>query len=456
MYHFWLADCIEIFVRGCGSIGQTFIARGGLLKQTALKILNPPSTDDGILVSTFALLAELVRFNKSTLLLFENSLNDLEFKRFLSVIINNVSASNTFIASLFITLETISFRENFRELSPTLPLLQRDENNKSDDKFNNNIEENETKDAEGEVDNMLGCGEDYMTVDASLSKPKWKNKRRNYGYQSNTWVQFSPRPLSKRAIDIYESKEKYIEIARHYLNSAEMKQKDVEMKRKQIAVQESLLMDTIYNKKTENKLPLPPPSSKTEQTLAVSPSNNFSRLMDSLSDIRNVFKRKDVNDKSSGNEYNFRSNNDETDHGDDFKFFTPDEELKYSKGTCVTEPTIDTRKVGITNSTEDHYSIDKQPSVINSNDYIEVDGADKTPNKSSCTSGSTPSNGTANRSSTKSFKISENLFRLSLFVIQEKVTILLNLLSSVSLDTINPNMRSLNTALLILMFEWKR
>ncbi len=36
VYRFWLSACVENFLRGCGSMGQVFVAESGLLQNTWL------------------------------------------------------------------------------------------------------------------------------------------------------------------------------------------------------------------------------------------------------------------------------------------------------------------------------------------------------------------------------------------------------------------------------------
>jgi hypothetical protein len=72
-----------------------------------------------------------------------------------------------------------------------------------------------------------------------------------------------------------------------------------------------------------------------------------------------------------------------------------------------------------------------------------------------------PNNGSANlefgNNQSGGFSISDNLFRLSMFILQEKANIILRLMKIISLQTVNhENICCINTTLLFLLFDYIR
>ena len=63
IYRFWLASCVEAYLRGATDVEQVYIARSGLLKHLAEEILSDRLRCAGSLQTSFDLLGELVKGN---------------------------------------------------------------------------------------------------------------------------------------------------------------------------------------------------------------------------------------------------------------------------------------------------------------------------------------------------------------------------------------------------------
>lgn len=128
-------------------------------------------------------------------------------------------------------------------------------------------------------------------------------------------------------------------------------------------------------------------------------------------------------------------------------FFTPEEEPKYSRRSEPIPPLM---------------MVSPQPERISEAKEQASSDSDTLPRSPSPPSSNPPVPPVPPRSmrkipSSAGFTIPNNLFRLSMFLVQEKANVLLKLMSAVSLRTINhENICCLNTTLLVLMFEQKR
>ncbi len=134
IYRFWLASCVEAFLRGTSAREQSFVARSGLLNHLITEItLQPYSWQKGLgrettdmcyiekvcngggssnvgggtgsLQTTFDMLAELCKGNLDVLQQLDNSLDANGLVRLFQVIHSNLIDSNVFLRSLVITLE---------------------------------------------------------------------------------------------------------------------------------------------------------------------------------------------------------------------------------------------------------------------------------------------------------------------------------------------------------------
>ncbi len=141
IYRFWLASCMEAFLRGASAKEQSFVARSGLLKHLTTEITSHPcskqkelgrenaadirnfektchggsshSGGTGSLQAAFDVLAELSKGNLDLLQQLDDSLDANGLVHLFQVIRLNLVDSNVFLRSLVITLEL--FNESWNE-----------------------------------------------------------------------------------------------------------------------------------------------------------------------------------------------------------------------------------------------------------------------------------------------------------------------------------------------------
>lgn len=175
LYKFWLSACVENFLRGCGRMGQTLVAQFGVIENVLKHIVTQDLDSDASMQTYFDLLGELVKTNHSVLARFDTILTEEEFARFRIIVMRNLIDSNVFVRSLFMTVEYVSFSyAAFEEDSiayphPTSGLSQL-----------------------GYHMNSLG-----HFPQSTLER---KKKTGKLGYLKDSWVQFEPVVLSKRAV----------------------------------------------------------------------------------------------------------------------------------------------------------------------------------------------------------------------------------------------------------------
>jgi hypothetical protein len=107
-YRFWLASCIESYLRGSSPDEQLFVAQSGLLMHLVDDITSERLHCAGSLQTSFDLLGELCKGNHEVLGLLVSNLDEESFRKFMSVAAANLVDSNVFIRSLWLTLERLS------------------------------------------------------------------------------------------------------------------------------------------------------------------------------------------------------------------------------------------------------------------------------------------------------------------------------------------------------------
>ncbi len=131
IYRFWLANCVEAFLRGASAKEQSFVACSGLLNHLTMEIISQPCNGQGLerenaemcsfeeschggssngggtggLQTTFDVLGELIKGNFDVLQQLDDSLDANGLVRLFQVIQSNLVDSNVFLRSLVITLE---------------------------------------------------------------------------------------------------------------------------------------------------------------------------------------------------------------------------------------------------------------------------------------------------------------------------------------------------------------
>ena len=107
-YRFWLASCVESYLRGSSPAEQIFVARTGLLKHLIADITSERLHCAGSLQTSFDLLGELCKGNSEVLHLLVADLDEESFRKLMSVAAANLVDSNVFIRSLLLSLERMS------------------------------------------------------------------------------------------------------------------------------------------------------------------------------------------------------------------------------------------------------------------------------------------------------------------------------------------------------------
>ena len=107
-YRFWLASCVESYLRGSSPAEQVFVARSGLLQHLIDDITSERLHCAGSLQTSFDLLGELCKGNSEVLRLLVHDLDEESFRKLMSVAAANLVDSNVFIRSLLLSLERIS------------------------------------------------------------------------------------------------------------------------------------------------------------------------------------------------------------------------------------------------------------------------------------------------------------------------------------------------------------
>eukprot|EP00934_Nitzschia_sp_Nitz4_P008770 Nitzschia sp. Nitz4//scaffold166_size90379//57971//62599//NITZ4_005064-RA/size90379-processed-gene-0.62-mRNA-1//-1//CDS//3329538217//8760//frame0 len=107
-YRFWLASCVESYLRGSSPAEQVFVARTGLLDHLIEDIASERLHCAGSLQTSFDLLGELCKGNSFVLRLLVTGLDEEKFRKLMSVAAANLVDSNVFIRSLLLSLERMS------------------------------------------------------------------------------------------------------------------------------------------------------------------------------------------------------------------------------------------------------------------------------------------------------------------------------------------------------------
>ncbi|CAM9677454.1 unnamed protein product [Scytosiphon promiscuus] len=105
LYRFWLASCVEAFLRGGSTQEQLFITGGGLLPHLVKEITSDGMWCAGSLQTAFDLLGELCKGNRQVLEMLEACMTEKQLRRFLEVMVDNLVDSNVFMRSLVLSLE---------------------------------------------------------------------------------------------------------------------------------------------------------------------------------------------------------------------------------------------------------------------------------------------------------------------------------------------------------------
>ena len=109
---FWLATCLESFIRGCGPEIQIFVAlsnNGCFLNKIVQEICDGAGAGSGGLQTNFDLLGELIKLNPIVLRLLDSTLgfrdNNKRFDAFMQIVSLHLVDSNVLLRSMLLTIE---------------------------------------------------------------------------------------------------------------------------------------------------------------------------------------------------------------------------------------------------------------------------------------------------------------------------------------------------------------
>ncbi|KAL2654110.1 hypothetical protein R1flu_022238 [Riccia fluitans] len=105
IYRFWLASCVEAFLRGADVSDQEIVASTGLMEHLLAEILKGGFSCASSLQINFDLLGELLKFNRVLFSRFSSLFTGDKLGRFVEALITNLVDSNVFIRSVLLSLE---------------------------------------------------------------------------------------------------------------------------------------------------------------------------------------------------------------------------------------------------------------------------------------------------------------------------------------------------------------
>ena len=420
VYRFWLSACVENFLRGSGRMGQLLVARAGLLTSTVKLIVQPSSSlsinqvASTSLQTCFDLLGELVKCNQPVLEMLDASLTNEEFNRLLYVIMNNLVDSNVFVRSLLLSMEILSCSGSDNCFSDALPLTE----------F-------------GYYLNSLSDAASKQPADRTQQQQQHQSTHPpRTGYLTSTWIQFEPVVLSHLAIDIFKRKPAHrCASPRTVKVAVERSSPKAKSCHGMLSAGEKFLKD--IRRATKHFL-------KFGESVSDSGMNVKENRAHALLDTRSAM--------------------DEMMDDDMLDVITPKVDEYY---TPPEQPVYDKQR---SNSGRHRLRVDSEllDSVIafessrssSSTSLQHSCDATSSPLRSATTNGRLDPNHKDRRSPPKSpssLTVPHSLLRISLFLSQEKVPIVLRLMGVVSLRSVNhENVCCLNTVLSILLIENRR
>jgi len=111
-YRFWLAQCVESFLRGSDPKHQQFVAQSGLLEVLLNGIIGPEYQASDNLQTNFDLLGELVKFNEQVFTRFSDHLTAAQMDRLIDISVSNLVDSNVFLRAAVLSFD--HFRTKIR------------------------------------------------------------------------------------------------------------------------------------------------------------------------------------------------------------------------------------------------------------------------------------------------------------------------------------------------------
>jgi len=105
-YRFWLASCVEAFLRGSNTIYQIFVAHTGLFYDLVEKILEKKTTKANNIQISYDLVGEIIKFNKYNVILLDKICERFGWLKLLPYHASlNLIDSNVFLRALILSYE---------------------------------------------------------------------------------------------------------------------------------------------------------------------------------------------------------------------------------------------------------------------------------------------------------------------------------------------------------------
>eukprot|EP00026_Physarum_polycephalum_P006556 Phypoly_transcript_06604.p1 GENE.Phypoly_transcript_06604~~Phypoly_transcript_06604.p1 ORF type:complete len:536 (+),score=130.15 Phypoly_transcript_06604:135-1610(+) len=123
---FWMASCIEAFLRGSEPIFQKFVAKSGMLAFLIDDIVSDAPKVQGSMQTSFDLLGELMKFNREIFVAFNEVVVGDKLAKFLHNVNTHLVDSNVFLRGMVLSME------RFREQDQKPPEQSRDQEENSE------------------------------------------------------------------------------------------------------------------------------------------------------------------------------------------------------------------------------------------------------------------------------------------------------------------------------------
>lgn len=435
-YRFWLSACVENFLRGCGRRGQIFVTERGALRSTIHNVFEVTATGveetsasihSGVNAyqTSFDLVGEIIKCNPRVLEHLEASLSDEEFRAWIRVCLDHLVDSNVFLRSLYLTVELY-------HMANTHPFGIR------------------AFESFGYVENAL------TPAQVPVPRNPWC-----VGYLKASWTQEVP-PVSSMAIQQYLDKNEILK------------------QRKTKAVRASNA--TTGKSSTSLRVARASTTSSSTSTLSSSPAQQFLQhivnnataslegLMSSFTGGSNSSSSRRstaADDKSKAiwedaeipvvDDRGVSPGKRDSSFGDvngfhDGAFYTPPEGPQFARhadsATDVGPSQVNEASSASVNDLATSVSM-----LSASTDTTKQEATVLPPSSAAVTS----ARGVLPTTAAAPLTVQPKIFRFTMFLAQERLSILLRLMSNVSLYTINhENICCLNTALVMLLFDLQR
>lgn len=387
VYRFWLSACIENFLRGCGQIGQIFMAQVGVLSCTMQHIIELVPSPLSTLQTSFDLLGELVKCNRVVLEMIDNYLDEEKFVIFTSKMMNNLVDSNVFVRSLYLSFELL-FPNSCAGGCVDIIKVNDESTIRMDNLIDSLTPQQRQKmlDCYGfYVDSLICCNskEDQSTL-ASINDNSMKTEflpTDNVHYLVDTWIQVAPKPLSPRAISIYQDKETVDQYLSSFLSqkNGKITNSSIELKDNRDASNHSYLPVSEFNTSTNKNH-----TERKDTSLSQFGSGVYGALKDIHAATTHFLNFKSDPGKATDNNLSLAVNRSlKIDHDTNTdlegeEFYTPPEQPRFvrpmtsvvpSSATATATATMN-KSAGDSSSTKSYSAMYGEPNIFTSADVL--------------------------------------------------------------------------------------